>query len=51
MDNQTKKQEEELSEEEKIDQGFTQMETLYKSRCVQAPAGNNVTVTEIENKE
>lgn len=51
MDDETKKKEEELSEEEKIEQGFSQMETLYKSRCVQAPTGKNVTVTEIEKKE
>lgn len=41
------------SEGEKIEQGFSQMEMLYKSRCVQPPGGNsnnnwsNVTVREI----
>ncbi len=36
---------------EKIELGFTQMEILYKSRCVQSPVGKNVFVREIETEE
>ncbi len=38
----------ELDEGEAIERGFEQMELLYRSRCVQAPTGSNVTVREIE---
>lgn len=36
---------------ETIDQAFVQMEVLYRSRCVQAPNGNNITVREIKKEE
>lgn len=36
---------------EAIDQAFVQMEVLYRSRCVQAPCGHNVTVREIKKEE
>jgi hypothetical protein len=32
---------------EAIDQAFTEMEAIYRSRCVHPPSGNNVTVREI----
>lgn len=38
-------------EEEKIENGFNQMETLYRSRCVQPPTAENVTVTEIDEED
>ncbi len=41
-------QQEELEEGEKIEQDFTRMEALYRSRCIQAPVGMNVQVREIE---
>lgn len=41
----------ELEDDEKIEQGFTQMELLYRSRCVQAPLGTNVIVREIEKDD
>jgi hypothetical protein len=41
----------EQSEEDKIEQGFSQMEMLYRSRCIQPPQGSNVTVREIEKEE
>lgn len=45
-------EDEELDEGEKIEQGFTQMEVLYRSRCVQAPNGiSNVVVKEIKKDE
>lgn len=37
------------SEEEIIEQGFEQMEMLYKSRCVAMSGMSNVTVTEIKS--
>jgi hypothetical protein len=41
----------EQKDEEKIEQGFSQMEMLYRSRCIQPPMGSNVTVREIEKEE
>lgn len=38
-------------EREDLDQALVQMEVLYRSRCVQAPHGNNVTVREINREE
>lgn len=38
----------EAEDEEKIEEGFSQMEMLYRSRCIQAPLGSNVVVREIE---
>ena len=35
-------------EEDKIEEGLSQMEMLYRSRCIQAPLGSNVVVREIE---
>ncbi len=37
------------SEEEIIEQGFEQMQMLYKSRCVAMSGMSNVTVTEIKS--
>lgn len=37
-----------LEEGQDIEEAFAQMELLYRSRCVQAPTGSNVTVREIE---
>lgn len=39
------------NDDENIDRAVTQMELLYKSRCVTPPKGSNVTVREIEKKE
>jgi hypothetical protein len=50
-DQDIKQQEEELGEGEKIERGFTEMEALYRSRCVQSPAGTNVFVREIEKED
>lgn len=36
---------------EKLDANLLEVELLYKSRCVQAPTGRNVTVREIEKEE
>jgi len=44
-------QEKKLEEDEAIDRAFVQMETIYKSRCVQPPRGSNVTVREIEKNK
>ncbi len=41
----------EIEDDEKIELGFTQMELLYRSRCVQAPLGSNVVVREIEKDD
>jgi hypothetical protein len=41
----------ERDDDEKIDLGFTQMELLYRSRCVQPPLGTNVVVREIEKDD
>lgn len=41
----------EIEDEQKIEEGFTQMEMLYRSRCVQSPLGGNVVVREIEKDE
>jgi len=38
-------------EGEAIERGFEQMEMIYRSRCVQMPAGSNVTVKEIPPNE
>lgn len=40
-----------LQDDEAIDKAFIQMEVIYKSRCVQAPHGNNVTIREIKKQE
>ena len=40
-----------IEDDEKIEFGFTQMELLYRSRCVQAPLGSNVVVREIEKDD
>jgi hypothetical protein len=41
----------EREDDEKIELGFTQMELLYRSRCVQPPLGTNVVVREIEKDD
>lgn len=46
-----KPDETEIEDDEKIELGFTQMELLYRSRCVQAPLGSNVVVREIEKDD
>ena len=49
----TEQQDETLSREEsdKLDADLHGIDMLYRSRCVQTPAGANVTVREIEPKE
>lgn len=46
-----KADEKDFEDDEKIELGFTQMELLYRSRCVQAPMGSNVVVREIEKDD
>lgn len=48
----TENTEVEVSEEEldKIDSNLLAIETIYESRCVQAPRASNVTVRDIEDK-
>ena len=41
----------EREDDEKIELGFTQMEMLYRSRCIQPPLGTNVVVREIEEDD
>jgi hypothetical protein len=36
-------------ETEIIDRALLEMELLYRSRCVQAPLGKNVTIRELPN--
>lgn len=50
-DDNFKSDETELEDEQKIEEGFSQMEMLYRSRCVQPPLGGNVVVREIEKDE
>jgi hypothetical protein len=38
-------------DDQSIEQALQQMTTLYKSRCVQAPLGTNVTIREIDKKD
>ncbi|MGB3209800.1 MAG: hypothetical protein WBB19_03755 [Desulforhopalus sp.] len=40
-----------INEDDAIDRAFTQMESIYKSRCIHPPLGSNVTIREIEKKE
>lgn len=40
-----------LEEGDAIEKAFRQMEVLYKSRCVQAPLGANITIREIKKEE
>ena len=42
--------EDKLTDDEKLDEALTQMEVLYRSRCVQA-FQTNVTVREIQKEE
>ncbi len=46
-----KEQDKNCDEGEAIDRAFVQMELLYRSRCVQAPGGTNVTIREIKKEE
>ena len=39
------------NEDEAIDSALLQMETIYKSRCIQPPRGSNVTIREIKKDE
>ncbi len=36
---------------EAMDEALTQIETIYKSRCVRIPGANNVVVKEIPSKK
>jgi len=36
---------------ETIEWALQQMEVLYKSRCVQAPFGSNITIREVKKEE
>jgi hypothetical protein len=40
-----------LEDGDAIEKAFQQMEVLYKSRCVQAPLGANITIREIKKEE
>lgn len=40
-----------LEESEAIEQALQQMSVLYKSRCVQAPLGSNITIREIKKED
>lgn len=40
-----------IEEGEAIEKALQQMEVLYKSRCVQAPLGSNITIREINKEE
>ncbi len=40
-----------LEDGETIEQALQQMQILYKSRCVQASHGSNVTIREIKKEE
>lgn len=42
---------ENLHDDTSIEDAFQQMEILFKSRCVQAPLGSNITIREIEKEE
>lgn len=48
-DDDFKPNDKQAEEDEKIEEGFSQMEMLYRSRCIQAPLGTNVVVREIED--
>lgn len=47
----TDEQEAKLTDGTAIEKGLEQMEMIYRSRCVQAPTGKNVTVREIVKEE
>ena len=40
-----------FEDDEAINLALQQMETLYKSRCVQVPVGSNITIGEIKKDE
>lgn len=40
-----------IEEGEAIEKALLQMEVLYKSRCIQAPLGSNITIREIHKEE
>ncbi len=44
-------QEETPIDEDAMEQGFHQLETIYRSRSVQSPKASNVTVREIKKDE
>lgn len=50
--NDTENKEFDVSDEEldKLDASLLAIETMYESRCVQAPRASNVTVRDIEDK-
>ncbi len=38
-------------ESDAIEKALQQMEVLYKSRCIQAPFGTNITIREIKKED
>lgn len=40
-----------LEEGAAIEKALQQMEVLYKSRCVQAPLGSNITIREVKTEK
>ena len=50
-ENITDEQDKEIDETDAIDRTLMQMESIYKSRCIQPPLGSNVTIREIKKDE
>ncbi len=44
-------QDQKTKEDESIDRALQQMESIYKSRCIQPPNGSNITIREIKKDE
>ena len=40
-----------LEDSDAIDKALQQMAVIFKSRCVQAPLGTNITIREIKKEE
>jgi len=44
-------QDKQVDEDDAIDRALVEMESIYKSRCIQPPHGSNVTIREIKKQE
>ena len=44
-------QDKQVDEDDAIDRALVEMESSYKSRCIQPPHGSNVTIREIKKQE
>ncbi len=44
-------QDKKTDEDDAIDRALMQMESIYKSRCIQPQGGSNVTIREIKKDE